>query len=78
LTSSGNEISDNVIAHFGRVGLVGSDGIKSGGVANQIHHNVIWRGSYSGIHWSVIIKNLEPYSMLKNNKLIKLDKNKNK
>ncbi|XP_052088855.1 uncharacterized protein LOC127725717 isoform X2 [Mytilus californianus] len=52
LTPSGNEVSDNVILNFGRVGYVGSDGIFCGGVGNHIHHNILYRGSYTGIHWN--------------------------
>ncbi|XP_071134151.1 uncharacterized protein [Mytilus edulis] len=51
LTPSRNEVSDNVILNFGRVGYVGSDGISCGGVGNHIHHNILYRGSYTGIHW---------------------------
>lgn len=52
LTPSRNEISDNTIAYFGRMGLVGSDGISCGGVGNHIHHNTLWKGSYTGVHWN--------------------------
>ncbi|XP_052084615.1 uncharacterized protein LOC127721850 [Mytilus californianus] len=52
LTSSKNEVADNILSNFGRVGYVGSDGVNCEGVGAHVHHNIFFQGAYTGIHWA--------------------------
>ncbi|XP_063438512.1 uncharacterized protein LOC134719447 [Mytilus trossulus] len=52
LTSSKNEVADNILYNFGRVGYVGSDGVNCDGVGVHVHHNIFFQGAYTGIKWA--------------------------
>ncbi|CAG2225345.1 unnamed protein product [Mytilus edulis] len=53
LTSSKNEVADNILSNFGRVGYVGSDGVNCDGVGAHVHHNIFFQGAYTGIKWAL-------------------------